>query len=361
MSQPVTIEIAGKSITAFRGDRLLDALHLAGLSLPGDCRNGTCGLCPLRLVEGQVAGGSTAAGGILACRARVESNLRLELGERATVAPTAGFVAAITDLTLDVTEVTISLAGPYSWRPGQYAHVTFTGFPARAYSTTVALDGSDRPASLRLHVARLDGGVVSSELGRRINVGHPVCLEGPLGSAVLEPNSTRRLVLFSSGTGFAPIWAIADAALRENAMRRIVVVSGTRALENLYMAEALERMSRCANVTVLPVTAQPQSLTPIIKTGTPVDFAAMIAPGDAVHAAGPGEMVQAIGAFAGAAGATFRADPFTPSATADDRWLAQAARRFAPVPAERPSTLAERLEGVRRRAASIAAEQLNRR
>lgn len=347
MTRSVTIDVGGTGILAFAGDRVLDALLLAGLNLPDDCRTGNCRICPVQVLAGRVSGGQThLPDHVLACRALIETDLRLALprdlaqdaGPAPAFSPNA-VVADIAHLTPDVVEVTLSLSVPFEWRPGQYAHVTFEGFPARAFSPTVALDGRDRPSSIRLQIARLPSGMVSGEIGRRIQPGHRVVIDGPYGSATLEPNSQRRLVLLSSGTGFAPLWAIADAALRENSARRIVMIAGAQALENLYMAEALERMSLCPGVSILPVTVEPQAMTPIIRCGSPLDFASMIAPDDVVHAAGPAAMVQLIGAWAAHIGARFHADPFVPSATSDDRWLAQAARRFAARPAPAYDTI----------------------
>ncbi len=332
MSRPVEIDVGGRAIAAFTGDCLLDALILGGLELPGDCRSGTCRLCPLHVIAGKISGGEAGDGGrVKACRCTVESDLVVALPPPESL-PATGIparVAAIVDLTPGVVELMIEPAVPFRWLPGQYVHVTFAGFPARAFCPTVALDGADRPGSFRLHVARNPGGAVSGAIGRDIRVGHPVALEGPFGQAGLLPGGAARLMLFSGGTGFAPLWAIADQALRENAARRLVVVAGAPRLEDLYMAQALERMSLCTNVAIVPVTEAPQTLTPIIRQGSPADFAGQMTAGDIVYAAGPPPLVQAVGWHAAAAGAQFRASPFSPPTTADDRWLAQAARRFA--------------------------------
>jgi ferredoxin-NADP reductase len=78
------LSIAGKSL-AFSGHAsLLDALEDAGVSLPSDCRTGTCGQCRLNLLSGQVwplvqAEFAVSSGQILACCCVPQSDLTLSL------------------------------------------------------------------------------------------------------------------------------------------------------------------------------------------------------------------------------------------------------------------------------------------
>lgn len=342
MTQPLTIDIDGHRISAFHGDRLLDAALLGGIAVPNKCSSGRCGACTVRLLSGDLRGGAAQEPGCFrACQAIVHSSLALtwqsapasQPEPRPEPAPRQAHavVLAVADLTHNVTEVTLGVAPatPFSWAPGQFARVTFAGYPTRPFSPTVALQGPNRPNTIRLHVQRLEGGRVSSELGRSIRQGHRVMLEGPFGRATLQPHSAEPLVLFSSGTGFAPIWAIADSALRENAARSIAVVAAVDTLESLYMAEALERMSACANVVIIPVTATPQRYTPLIRTGTVIDFAALIVPNQRVYAAGPPAAVRTLADRARQVGAAFHAIPYEPSESPEDRWLGQIARQFA--------------------------------
>jgi CDP-4-dehydro-6-deoxyglucose reductase len=86
-------------------------------------------------------------------------------------------------------------------------------------------------------VKRARGGRVTSCLGTSIRPGHRLRMEGPFGRAFLRPGG--RLILAGSGTGFAPIWAIACVALREYRNRPIVLIAGAReALRALHEAGA---------------------------------------------------------------------------------------------------------------------------
>ena len=53
-----------------------------------------------------------------------------------------------------------------------------------------------------------------------------------------------RLILVATNTGFAPIWSIAVAALRENPERTMIIVAGGRNIESLYMVPALVQLAR---------------------------------------------------------------------------------------------------------------------
>ena len=88
-------------------------------------------------------------------------------------------------------------------------------------------------------------------------------LEGPFGSAYLRPNQGNRLVLVAGGTGFAPIWSIADAAsARTSGGVRSSWCGRTRSINSLYIIPALTRLATCPNVTIVPVTYAPQTASP---------------------------------------------------------------------------------------------------
>ena len=101
---------------------------------------------------------------------------------------------------------------------------------------------------IRLHIRRVPDGRVSSALDREILEGHRVRLSGPFGSAFLRPGMANRLILVGCGTGFAPVWSIADAAMHENPGRQMVLVVGARSVETLYMTRALCRLSKISSL-----------------------------------------------------------------------------------------------------------------
>src|SRR5205085_11650161 len=137
--------------------------------------------------------------------------------------------------------------------PGQYVNITYAGFPERAYSPSIALDASADEFQLVFHVRCLTSGTVSSELGRKIGIGHRVLVRGPFGHAYLRPGQSR-LVFVSRGTGFAPIWSMALASRLSNPDRAMVVVAGASDAADLYMKRPLAWLSD-HGVTDITVTA----------------------------------------------------------------------------------------------------------
>jgi 3-phenylpropionate/trans-cinnamate dioxygenase ferredoxin reductase subunit len=323
MTKQLRININGEAFAAPIGELLLDSALVNGIEVPHDCRSGQCGTCLVRVEAGRTIGGDTAEPGVVhACQARVLTDLDVSFREPLPVVEIDGEVAGLRLIGADVAEVVIRLAAPFAMRPGQYCKTTFKGYPARAFSPTIALDGTDEPQTLRLHIRRLPDGRVSSRIGSAIRVGHPVRLEGPFGTAHFLEQQPNRLVLFASGTGFAPIWAIADSALREWPGRPLLMVIGARALTSFYMGPALSRIAHyCPQVEIFALSREPQHQMDWVGQGRPDDLSHLIAPNDIVHAAGAPDMVDTIVRAGQAAGARVLADAFTPSATdGSSRW-----------------------------------------
>ena len=198
------------------------------------------------------------------------------------------------------------------YHAGQYAQVRFSGYPSRPFSFTHPLRGNPTSRSVWFHVRRMKDGRVTSSLGKRITPGHRVKLTGPHGSAHFRPN-LGRLILVATNTGFAPIWSIAVAALRENPKRRMMIIAGGRTTELLYMGPALVRLAHFPNVIVVPVCSTPQTLSAAVRPGRPTDYLPRLLPTDVLYACGAPGMVDAIKSTAALIGAVCYSDPFLPS------------------------------------------------
>lgn len=322
MSKLCRLEVNGHSVSARRGELLLDAALLNGIDIPYDCRSGNCGTCRVRVTNGRVFGGKADAESVFACQARILSDVQLALEDVPQTSNLKGVIADVVPLAADVCEVCIDVGRRPDYIPGQYYSVKFRGFPARCFSPTAPLDWPCDEALMRFHVSRVRNGRVSSELGRRIRPGHRVKLIGPLGSAYLRPFPDRRLVLVASGTGFAPIWAIAEAAIRTEPRRHIVLAISVRKAESLYMIPALCRLALFPNVTIIPVTFESQDVTPAVREGSITDHLPALSPDDVIFVAGAPKMVHAMMRIAEAAGARCYSDPFEAAShrTAPSLW-----------------------------------------
>jgi 3-phenylpropionate/trans-cinnamate dioxygenase ferredoxin reductase subunit len=147
------------------------------------------------------------------------------------------------------------------------------------------------------------------------------------------------VVLIASGTGFAPMWAIAVAAISEQPQRELAFVVATRKLRSFYMHSALCRLARFPNVAIVPVVSEPQSVSFAIRTGRPTDYLPTLSPEDLVYTAGAPAMTEAVAQIAQAAGARCYTDPFSPTDHGGESSRLMAFFRWFDGPRKTPETL----------------------
>jgi CDP-4-dehydro-6-deoxyglucose reductase len=134
------------------------------------------------------------------------------------------------------------------YRAGQFLEFTLGAGARRCYSIATAPHADE---SISIHVRHMPGGVFTDALfgaaAKPIKERDILRVEGPLGTFFLRAGSERPIVLLASGTGFAPIKAIAETIfhLRLNhddpsqsrPARTVVLYWGARARRDLYMNE----------------------------------------------------------------------------------------------------------------------------
>jgi 3-phenylpropionate/trans-cinnamate dioxygenase ferredoxin reductase subunit len=307
-----TLLINGRRIKAIPGDTLLDAGLANRIVIPHDCCTGQCSTCRVRIYDGDVDDEGTREGDtVLACQATVSGNAVIEFDEVPLPAKRSGTVTSIESISPDIVEVVVTLSKPLTHLPGQYVKVSFAGFPSRDYSPTFRVDGTCELNELIFHIRACPDGVVSSELGRRIGLGHRVQVRGPFGSAFFR-KAEGRIVLVATGTGWAPIWSVARAARYHQPNREMVVVVGARNADNLYMHPSLDWL-RETGVQQITMTCTGSRAEAPIQAGRPTIHLPRLQESDAVYVAGAPEMVSAVEFLAGIGGATCYADPFLPA------------------------------------------------
>jgi 3-phenylpropionate/trans-cinnamate dioxygenase ferredoxin reductase subunit len=333
------ITINGASFVAPGGELLLDAALSNGIALPHDCRAGHCGTCCVRLISGAVQGGEGSEPGIVhACQCRIAGDAVIEAIKPSGARTVEGVLSSLQPLSAEVMEVGITTDRALPYHAGQYAQVHFNGYPSRPFSITHPLRGDPNSHSIWFHVRHNAGGRVTPSLGKRIKPGHRVKLTGPYGSAHFRPNLEGRLILVATNTGFAPIWSIAVAALRENPARSMMIIAGGRTLQSLYMGPALVRLASFPNVRVVPVCSTPQTVYEAVMPGRPTDYMPRLLPTDVVYACGAPAMVDAIKSIAGHAGAVCHADPFLPTTdTAVEKGVLTRAKGWLTIPGVKPA------------------------
>jgi CDP-4-dehydro-6-deoxyglucose reductase len=161
VSYQVTLKASGKQFTVQKDETLLEAALQQGITLPYGCKNGACGSCKGKVLEGQVEHGQhsaaalspadEAAGGTLFCCAHPKSDLLIEARE----VQGAGDIAirkvpcrinSITKPSADVAILKLQLpaAERFQFLAGQYLEFLLKDGQRRAYSIANAPDQEGR-------------------------------------------------------------------------------------------------------------------------------------------------------------------------------------------------------------------------
>ena len=251
-----------KSFDAHDHETVLEAALRAQLVLPYGCKDGACGSCKARLVEGEVDFGSyqvkalsedeRAQGSLLLCQAKPCSDLVLE----ARVVAAEGMipirklpcrVASIDYPAQDVAVVRLQLPASerFQFHAGQYIDILLKDGKRRSYSMANSpLEGEQ----VELHIRQTPGGAFTDAVfGQPTSSTNPVKqkdilrFEGPLGSFFLREETRQPIVFLASGTGFAPIKAIIEYARAKNFDPPMTFYWGGRRPSDLYMLSLAEQ------------------------------------------------------------------------------------------------------------------------
>lgn len=252
MSFQVTVLPSGRSFEIEAEESVLDAGLRHGIVLPYGCKNGACGSCRARVVEGQIEQGphqpqalrreDARQGHALLCCATACSDLLIE----ARVIAAAGDIpvrkmpcriSAIDRLAPDVVRVRLQLPANerLQYLAGQYVELILKDGTRRSYSLA---DAPHHAEQLELHIRHMPGGRFTDALfglsEPAVKVRDILRFEGPMGTFFLREDSTSPIVLLASGTGFAPIKAIVEHMIHKSIRRPAVLYWGGRRPVDLY-------------------------------------------------------------------------------------------------------------------------------
>ena len=255
MSFSVTVKPSGRTFTVDSDETVLAAALRHGLNLPYGCKNGACGTCKGRIVEGSVELGphqlsalsaqEEASGLCLFCSATPQSDLVIESREvqgagEIPIRKMPCRVARIERPAPDVAILHLQLPANerLQYLAGQYLEFILKDGKRRSYSIANA-PHSDGP--LQLHVRHMAGGVFTDQVfgagAAPMKERDILRFEGPMGTFFLREDSDKPIILLASGTGFAPIKAIAEHLFDRGVERRVVLYWGARTRRDLYMHE----------------------------------------------------------------------------------------------------------------------------
>jgi CDP-4-dehydro-6-deoxyglucose reductase len=260
MSFHITIQPAGRQFDVARDEPILAAAIREGVGLPYGCRDGACGSCKSRLLEGRVIHGAhqlkalsaqeEEQGLILTCCATPQSDCVVE----ARSVPGAGQfpvlklpsrVLSLERAAPDVMVVRLQLPANQNlqYHAGQYVEFILAGGLRRSYSMANAPHNLGTPPALELHIRHMPGGSFTDHVFGAMKERDILRIEGPFGSFFLREDSARPIVLLASGTGFAPVKALIEQLRMKGSSRPAVLYWGGRRPRDLYMDDWCRRMA----------------------------------------------------------------------------------------------------------------------
>jgi CDP-4-dehydro-6-deoxyglucose reductase, E3 len=276
MSIRVTVRPAERSFEVERDEPILAAAIRAGIGLPYGCKDGACGSCKSRLLEGRVIHGTHQhkalsvaeedAGLILPCCATPQTDCVIE----ARMVPGAGEypvlkmpcrVLQIQRPAPDVVLLKLQLPAnqAFRYRAGQYVEFILRDGARRSYSMANSSAHLGTPPAIELHLRHMPGGKFTDHVFSAMKDKEILRMEGPYGSFFLREDSTKPIVLLASGTGFAPIKAIIESMREQSVTRPAVLYWGCRSRADLYLNEWVERTAaEWPMLRYVPVLSEPK-------------------------------------------------------------------------------------------------------
>jgi CDP-4-dehydro-6-deoxyglucose reductase, E3 len=264
----ITVQPSGRSFSVESGEAILAAAIRQGIGLPYGCKDGACGSCKCRKLEGSVvhrthqgkalSAEEEASGLILTCSAVPQSDVVLESRQ---VTDESAFpvrkmparVSSLEKVSHDVMVVKLQLPANDALRyhAGQYVEFILRDGARRSYSMANAPHNGP---GVELHIRHMPGGKFTDHVFGAMKEKEILRVEGPFGSFFLREDSDRPMILLASGTGFAPIKALIEHMQFKGIQREAVLYWGGRRPADLYMDEWVrEKAAQMPGLKYVPV------------------------------------------------------------------------------------------------------------
>ena len=340
MSFNVSVLPSGRSFSTNADETLLTAAIRQGIGLPYGCKDGACGSCKCKMLEGTVTHGvhqlkalsveEEASGFILTCCGVAHSDVVLESRQ---VTDESAFpirkmpvrVASLQRASHDVMVIRLQLPASdmMKYHAGQYVEFLLRDGDRRSYSMANAPHTQTETPGLELHIRHMAGGKFTDHVFTAMKEKEILRIEGPYGSFFLREDSDKPLVLLASGTGFAPLKALIEHMQHKNITRPAVLYWGGRRPADLYMHEWMQaKLAEMPHLRYIPVISdalpedQWTGRTGFVHQAVLQDFSDLS--GHQVYACGAPIVVEsardAYTALAGLPAEEFFADAFTTEA-----------------------------------------------
>ena len=266
----ITVQPSGRAFSATEGEAVLAAAIRQGIGLPYGCKDGACGSCKCRKLEGTVVHGThqskalsaeeEAAGLILTCCAVPQSDLVLESRQVTdeSAFPIRKMPSRVTSLQkvshhVMVVKLQLPANDTLRYHAGQYVEFILRDGARRSYSMANAPHNGP---GIELHIRHMPGGKFTDHVFTAMKEKEILRVEGPFGSFYLREDSDKPMVLLASGTGFAPIKALIEQMQVKGITRPATLYWGGRRPSDLYMDEWMRaRVAEMPQLKYVPVVS----------------------------------------------------------------------------------------------------------
>jgi CDP-4-dehydro-6-deoxyglucose reductase len=137
--------------------------------------------------------------------------------------------------------------------PGQYLEFLLKDGSRRSFSMANPPHDAEL---LQLHVRHVAGGQFTDHVFGKMKERDILRFEGPLGTFFLRDDSAKPIVFVASGTGFAPIKSIIEAAVDKGVARPMTLYWGGRRPRDLYMNALVEGWAAQGLLKYVPVISE---------------------------------------------------------------------------------------------------------
>lgn len=255
----VRLEPVGIEMEVEEGETVLDAAFRQGISLMHGCKEGQCGSCKSRLVDGDIEllkystfalpDYESESGHILLCRTHVFSDITVELLNYdedllSRAIPVKAFdarVVGVTPLTHDIRLLDIEIAEPLRFWAGQYVDLTIPGIGVtRAFSMA---NPPSRDRQLQFIIKKYPDGAFSSQLDGGLRPGDALVAKGPYGTCFRREKRPGPMLLIGGGSGMSPLRSILLDHVESDEQRPVRLFYGARTPADLFHLEELAALS----------------------------------------------------------------------------------------------------------------------
>ncbi len=255
----------GLSFSAHEKQSVLDAALEHEVILPYSCKNGQCGVCNTKLLQGKVeelqpqqglSDEQRADNYFLSCCCAAHSDITIEAedlsalhGIEIKTAPCR--ISTITRLSDEIVHVVLRLPPTiqFDFLEGQYVDIIGPNAVRRSYS----IANSRHATNIALYIKKVEGGVLSDYWFNHAQENDLLRLEGPKGTFFLRQKQPH-LIFLATGTGIAPVMAMLDQ-LEQNSLAHdftLTLYWGNRVPEEFFWQPQYKNIK----LNYIPVASQ---------------------------------------------------------------------------------------------------------